>query len=178
MKRFLLMLVLLLTSCTSAPSEQSGSIDAFAPCSSIETTGMKADGTFVECLDGEGEVALESIAGPAVISVWASWCTNCEAQRENFIRLFNEAGGQIQVIGVDVEEKSKNDGFSHALRKGMAYPQLYDPDGRTSNHFGPGVPITQFIDAEGNLAFQKIGPIFTYEEMKEHVREYLGVDIP
>ena len=46
MKRFLLVLVLLLTSCTSAPSEQSESIDAFAPCSSIKTTGMKADGIF------------------------------------------------------------------------------------------------------------------------------------
>ena len=45
---------------------------------------MKADGTFVECLDGEGEVALESIEGPAVISAWASWCSNCEAQRKNF----------------------------------------------------------------------------------------------
>jgi hypothetical protein len=59
----------------------------------------------------------------------------------------------------------------------MNFPQLYDPDGRTSNYFGPGVPITQFIDKNGVIAFQKIGPIFTYEEMQELVSEYLGIKI-
>jgi thiol-disulfide isomerase/thioredoxin len=178
MKRFLLALVLLLASCTSAPSEQSESIDAFAPCSSIKTTGMKADGTFVECLDGEGEVALESIEGPAVISAWASWCSNCEAQRENFIRLYEEAGDQLQVVGVDMEEQSKSDGYEHALKRGMSYPQLFDPDGRSIDFFGPGVPITRFVDASGNLAHLKIGGIFTYDEMRSLVKEHLGIDIP
>ena len=59
----------------------------------------------------------------------------------------------------------------------MNFPQLYDPDGRTSNYFGPGVPITQFIDKNGVIAFQKIGPIFTYEEMKQLVSEYLEIKI-
>ena len=59
----------------------------------------------------------------------------------------------------------------------MAYPQLFDPDGRTSNYFGPGVPITQFIDKNGKLTFQKIGPILKYEEMQELVKKYLAIDI-
>jgi hypothetical protein len=59
----------------------------------------------------------------------------------------------------------------------MAYPQLFDPDGRTSNYFGPGVPITQFIDKNGKLAFQKIGPILKYEEMQELVKKYLEIDL-
>ena len=177
MKRLLLALVLLLTSCAPSTSEKSGPIESFAPCSSIKYTGMKADGLFVECLDGKGELALQGIEGPAVISVWASWCTNCEAQRENFIRLYKEAGEKLQVIGLDVEEKKKSDGFDHALKKGMAYPQLFDPDGRTSNYFGPGVPITQFIDKNGKLTFQKIGPILKYEEMQQLVKRYLEIDL-
>jgi cytochrome c biogenesis protein CcmG/thiol:disulfide interchange protein DsbE len=177
MKRLLLALVLLLTSCAPSTSEKSVPIESFAPCSSIKYTGMKADGLFVECLDGKGELALQGLEGPAVISVWASWCTNCEAQRENFIRLYKEAGEKLQVIGLDVEEKKKSDGFNHALKKGMAYPQLFDPDGRTSNYFGPGVPITQFIDKNGKLAFQKIGPILKYEEMQELVKKYLEIDL-
>jgi thiol-disulfide isomerase/thioredoxin len=178
MKRFLLVFVLLLTSCTCANSEESKSIDAFAPCSSIKTTGMKADGTFVECLEGEGEVALESIEGPAVISAWASWCSNCEAQRENFIRLYEEAGAQLQVVGVDMEEASKSDGYENALKRGMTYPQLFDPDGRSIDFFGPGVPITRFVDASGNLAHLKIGGIFTYDEMLSLVKKHLGIDVP
>jgi len=177
MKRLLLALVLLLTSCAPSTSEKSVPIESFAPCSSIKYTGMKADGLFVECLDGKGELALQGLEGPAVISVWASWCTNCEAQRENFIRLYKEAGEKLQVIGLDVEEKKKSDGFNHALKKGMAYPQLFDPDGRTSNYFGPGVPITQFIDKNGKLAFQKIGPILKYEEMQQLVKKYLEIDL-
>ena len=177
MKRLIFVLVLLLTSCAPSTSEQSGPIESFAPCSSIKYTGMKADGLFVECLEGKGELALQGIEGPAVISVWASWCTNCEAQRENFIRLYKEAGEKLQVIGLDVEEKKKRYGFNHVLKKGMAYPQLFDPDGRTSNYFGPGVPITQFIDKNGKLAFQKIGPILKYEEMQQLVKKYLEIDL-
>ena len=178
MKRLLLALVLILTSCAPSTSEQSGSIESFAPCSSIKYTGMKADGLFVECLEGKGELALQGIEGPAVISVWASWCTNCEAQRENFIRLYKEAGEKLQVIGLDVEEKKKSDGFNHALKKGMAYPQLFDPDGRTLDFFGPGVPITRFVDASGKMTYLKIGGIFKYEEMRSLVKEHLGIDIP
>jgi thiol-disulfide isomerase/thioredoxin len=129
-------------------------------------------------LEGEGELALEGIEGPAVISAWASWCTNCEAQRENFIRLYKEAGDKLQVIGVDMEEKSKADGYQHALKKGMAYPQLFDPDGRTLDFFGPGVPITRFVDASGKMTHLKIGGIFTYDEMRSLVKEHLGIDIP
>lgn len=176
MKRFLLVLILLLSSCSNA-TDKSAPVDSFAPCSSIKTTGAAADGLMLECLDGEGELAVQAIEGPAVISVWASWCTNCEAQRPNFIRLYEEAGDRLQVVGIDVEEKEKSDGLNHALNRGMTYPQLYDRDGRTSNYFGPGVPITQFIDKDGVIAFQKIGPIFTYEEMQQLVSEYLGINI-
>lgn len=176
MKRLWVVLILLLASCSSTTNE-SAPLESFAPCSSIKSTGMKADGLMLECLDGAGELAVQAIEGPAVITVWASWCTNCEAQRPNFIKLYEKAEGRFQVIGVDVEEQDKQDGYEHALKKGMAYPQLYDPDGRTANYFGPGVPITQFIDANGVLAFQKIGPIFTYEEMQQLVAEYLGFKV-
>ena len=177
MKRIVVFAVLLLTACAPAKNE-TASIESFAPCSSIKYSGMAAGGTMVECLEGEGELALEGIEGPAVISAWASWCSNCEAQRENFIRLYREAGEKLQVIGVDMEERSKADGYEHARKKGMAYPQLFDPDGRTLDFFGPGVPITRFVDAEGKMAHLKIGGIFTYEEMSSLVKEHLGIDIP
>jgi thiol-disulfide isomerase/thioredoxin len=177
MKRFVAIFALLLTACAPVKSE-TASIESFAPCSSIKYSGMAAGGTMVECLEGEGELALEGIEGPAVISAWASWCTNCEAQRENFIRLYKEAGDKLQVIGVDMEEKSKADGYEHALKKGMEYPQLFDPDGRTLDFFGPGVPITRFVDAKGKMTYLKIGGIFTYDEMRSLVKEHLGIKIP
>ena len=176
MKKLLIVMVILLTGCANT-APQSLSKGSIAPCSEIKTTAMQGEGLMLECLDGEGEVAVQSIQGPAVISVWASWCKNCEAQRPYFTKLYEEAGGRIQVIGVDVEEGSKQTGLNHAINKGMSFPQLFDPDGRTSNYFGPGVPITQFIAKDGSIAFQKIGAVFTYEELKQLVAEHLDVKI-
>lgn len=176
MRKLALLCALLLTGCTSA-TPSAGPIDSFAPCSSIKTTGAAADGLMLECLDGAGELAVSAIEGPAVVSAWASWCTNCEAQRANFIKLYEEADDRIQVIGVDMEEQKKSDGYEHALKKGMSYPQLFDPDGRTTDYFGPGVPITNFISADGRIVYKKIGPIYKYEELQQLVEKHLGVKI-
>lgn len=176
MRIWIVISLLLLTSC-STQSEKSAPLDALAPCSSIKTTTSSSDGMLLECLDNDDEISIKSIAGPAVISVWASWCRNCAAQRKNFIKLHEEAGDLLQVVGVDVEERSKDDGYNHALENGLAFPQLYDPDGRSANYFGPGVPITQFINKDGVLTFQKVGAILTYQEMQELVGKYLEIDI-
>lgn len=177
MRRVLLSLLLVLTSCTS-PQAKNESISSLASCSTIKVRGMSADGIYLPCLEGSGEIALGSIEGPALITVWASWCTNCESQRPYLNRLFNESNRKIQIVGVDVEEKSKEAGYKHALKKGMAYPHLYDPDGRTTKAFGPGVPITQFINESGALAFQQVGPFKSYRELQSLVEKYLGVKIP
>ena len=172
-----LALVLFLTGCASNSESATEAITSFAPCSTIRTTGAAADGTMVECLDGDGSLNINAIEGPAVITVWASWCTNCEAQRPNFIRLYEESEDRFQVIGLDVEERSKSDGYEHALDRGMKYPHLYDPDGRTSSIFGPGVPITRFINESNEIAHQAIGPILDYEELRDLVAKHLGIEI-
>ncbi len=175
MRIWLVVFLLLLTSCSTQSDKSATPVDSLAPCSAIKTIDVKAEGTIVECLDGEGEMALESIAGPAIISAWASWCTNCEAQRQNFIRLYKELGDQIQVVGVDVEELRKSDGYEHALKKGMAYPQLYDPDGRTSKNFGPGIPVTLFINSHQQIVWRFFGPIIDYTHLKTLVNEHLEI---
>jgi len=177
MRYLALTFVLVLTGCASSSESTSAPIESFASCSSIQTTGAAADGTMVECLDGEGSLNINAIEGPAVITVWASWCTNCEAQRPNFIRLYEESGGRFQVIGLDVEEQAKSDGYQHALARGMSYPQLFDPDGRTASVFGPGVPITRFINEKNEIAHQVIGPILNYDELTALVSKHLGIEI-
>ena len=176
MKRLILVCVLLLASCTE-PGAKNSAISEFAHCSTLKVRGMSADGLFLPCLESEGKIALGSIEGPAVISAWASWCTNCESQRPFLIRLYENAKEKIQVVGVDVEEKSKEEGFKHALNNGMSYPQLYDPDGRTSKVFGPGVPITQFINSNGVLAFVQVGPLKSYKELQGLVKKYLDIEV-
>jgi hypothetical protein len=40
-----------------------------------------------------------------------------------------------------------------------------------------GVPITLFIDAEGEIAYRKIGVVTTIEELEEETEKYLGVKL-
>lgn len=168
-------MTLLLTACTS--STDTKSIESFAPCSQIQTVTSSQSPVMVECLESKSTVDIAAIKGPAVITAWASWCANCEAQRPNFIRLYEESAGRLQVIGLDVEEKSKLDGFNHALARAMSYPHLYDPGALTVPLFGPGVPITRFIDANNQLAYLAVGPILKYDELKALVKKHLGIEI-
>ena len=121
MKFWLVVLLLLLTSCSSQNDKSATPVDSLAPCSSIKTTASSNDGMLLECLDSDQEISIKSIAGPAVISVWASWCTNCAAQRKNFIKLHYDAGDLLQVVGGDVEERSREAGYNQALENGLAF---------------------------------------------------------
>ena len=59
----------------------------------------------------------------------------------------------------------------------MAYPQLYDPDGRTTKVIGPGVPVTRFIDKNNVVTYLQVGPVTKYEDLKKLVAKYCGVTL-
>jgi hypothetical protein len=40
-----------------------------------------------------------------------------------------------------------------------------------------GVPITLFIDENGEIVYRKIGVVTTIEELENETRKYLGVDL-
>jgi hypothetical protein len=40
-----------------------------------------------------------------------------------------------------------------------------------------GVPVTLFIDAQGKVAFRKIGVVTTIEELERDTQKYLGVQL-
>ena len=57
-----------------------------------------------------------------------------------FFEYFQTKDPQIQLIGVDVEEKRIEDGRMFARTNGIMWPNLYDEDGSTRKYFGMGVP--------------------------------------
>jgi hypothetical protein len=40
-----------------------------------------------------------------------------------------------------------------------------------------GVPITLFIDAQGEIVYRKIGVVTTIEELERDTEKYLGVEL-
>jgi hypothetical protein len=59
----------------------------------------------------------------------------------------------------------------------MSWPNLNDPDGITRGTLGMGVPITLFIDAQGKIAYKKIGVVTSIEELESDTKKYLGVQL-
>ncbi len=177
-----LSLLLLITSCASNGGVSSQAPDAeLVSCNTIQQiTENVFDPVLdlsLDCLDGSETIKLSMIKGPAVINVWASWCASCEEELP-FLKEFSKLNGEkVQFIGIDVEEKSTTVGANFAKKNNMSWPHLFDPDGRTSELFGMGIPVTWFIDRNGKVTYKKIGTIKSLSELKGLVDKYLGVKI-
>jgi len=142
-------------------------------CASIKVA--PSAGIALDCLDGTPGVAVDSIVGPALINVWGSWCQPCKQELPHFAHYLAQNGDRVQLIGVDVEEKSPAVARKFVTTHGMTWPILYDANGSTRGKFGMGVPVTWFVDASGKVTHKKYGPFHSPEEIQLDVIKYLGI---
>jgi cytochrome c biogenesis protein CcmG, thiol:disulfide interchange protein DsbE len=176
MKRLSILFVALLfvSGCTTTPSAISkGEV---VDCSSLSVDST-VSGTELECLDGSAGVTLEALRGPAVVNVWGSWCGPCQDEIPLFVDFYGRAKGKVTLLGIDVEEAQVADGRHFVQTRGITWPNLYDPDGRTASALGMGVPITYFVDAQGVTVYKKIGVITSVNEIEQLTQKYLGISI-
>lgn len=173
MKKFLVVtsLLALLTGCSlTQPIPVKGEV---VSCSTIKVIPNK--NAPLDCLDGSTGVSVDSIIGPALINVWGSWCEPCKEELPHFGHYIATNGNKVQVIGVDVEEKSPAIARKFVETHGISWPILYDKNGSTRSTFGMGVPVTWFVDATGTVVHKKYGPFHSPEEIQLAVSKYLGV---
>ena len=176
MKRFSILLVTLLfiSGCTTTPSEISRG--ELVDCSNL-SADPSVRGTQLECLDGSAGIVIEALRGPAIVNVWGSWCGPCQDEIPLFVNFYSRAKDKLVLLGIDVEEARIGDGRHFVETRGVTWPNLYDPDGRTASSFGMGVPITYFVDAQGVTVYKKIGVISSVEELEDLTQKYLGISI-
>ena len=176
MKRIgIFLLTVLLTSCASPePVSVKGEVIS---CESVVADKSITKGIFVECVDGSKGAILESLRGPMIINVWGSWCTTCLAEMPEFVSFYSKAKSKVQLVGVAVEEASPEDSRKFIEKHGMTWPNFYDREDTTRGFFGMGVPVTWFIDKNGEVAFKKIGVIKSEDELIKLTAKYLGVKI-
>lgn len=167
-----LLSALVLTGCGEEPVIVTGEVVA---CNQIELIENPSEDVTAECLDSSPGVNIAAIKGPAIINVWGSWCDPCKEELPYFFEYFQTKDPQVQLIGVDVEEKRIEDGRMFARTNGIMWPNLYDEDGSTRKYFGMGVPVTWFIDDAGNVLYKKIGPIKSTEELRSLSFKYFGL---
>jgi len=169
----------LLTSCSSnsnLPFNQ-----GFVPsCAGIDTSGISTNELLLDCLDGSGAINFYSIKGPILVNIWGSWCEGCRQEMPYFVELYqNELfkNGKIKLLGVDIEESSRRVGVNFIKAYGMSWPNLEDLAGKTKILFGPGAPVTWFIDKDGKVVSKHIGAYTDRDQLFTQVEKAFGVKL-
>jgi thiol-disulfide isomerase/thioredoxin len=174
MKRFALYFFALAFALSGCSTDSSNSIQGeVVNCESINLKAGKL--TPLECLGGGDAIATDQIVGPALINVWGTWCKPCREELPHLAEFYEKNKERVDVIGIAVEERSQAVVAKFIENNGMNWPVLYDADGSTKAEFGLGVPVTWFVDEDGEVQYKKFGPFRSLEEIETATRKYLGV---
>ena len=129
-----------------------------------------------------GEVHLSDFAGqPVVVNFWASWCPPCKAELPDFEAAYQEVGIKDSADGSDATGSdvadaqavrflmvNLTDGQRETLDtagqfiadEGYTFPVYFDTDLDAAYTYGiNSIPMTLFIDADGNVQDYAIGMI-------------------
>jgi thiol-disulfide isomerase/thioredoxin len=174
----LLITILLISGCTSPTQVTVPGV--VTSCDEIRLLENADKSALMGCLDGSGEINFHQMKGPLLINVWGSWCEGCKQEMPYFVELYQNPlfkNGQIQMLGVNVEEKSKEDAIEYIQKSGISWPNLEDTSGVSKSIFGPGVPVTWFIDDNGKTVETKIGAFTNKKQLFNQVEKAFGVKL-
>jgi thiol-disulfide isomerase/thioredoxin len=113
----------------------------------------------LDALDGKS-VRLSDLRGKAVLlNFWATWCGPCKIEMPWFVELQKEYGAQgLQVVGVAMDDSSKDDIAKFAKDMGVNYPVLLGKEAVGDEYGGvPALPESFFISRDGRIVDKIIG---------------------
>jgi thiol-disulfide isomerase/thioredoxin len=169
-----------LTSCSTAEQPVTQSLGSVPSCDQIDISKTNNKKLEMPCLDGSSVINFHSIKGPIIINVWGSWCEGCRDEMPYLVDLYTTetfVSGKIKLLGIDVEESTLDSGPNFIKSHSMTWPHLLDIDSKSKFVFGMGVPVTWFIDANGEITYKHIGAYRTKKELFDHVEKYFKVKL-
>ena len=176
----LIVITLLLSGCSTGEKTLTAALGDIPSCDQIDNSKVTKETLQMNCLDGLSVINFHSIKGPIIVNVWASWCEGCREEMPYFIDLYANLlfkNGEIKLLGIDVDEKNADSGPNFIKSYGMSWPHLEDVDGRSKLVFGPGVPVTYFLDNTGEIIHKHIGAFLSKAQLYEAVEKYFEVKL-
>ena len=136
-------------------------------------------GLALPCLGGGRDVDLAQLRGtPLVVNFWATYCQPCREEMPLLQRLHERAGDQVRMLGVDFDDPHPAMALELAAATGVTFPLVADPQARLRSPLRiTGLPVTLLVDADGRIAYTPVGPVSSYHQLADLVREHLGVSV-
>ncbi len=129
----------------------------------------------LESLEGKN-VRLSDLRGKAVLlNFWATWCGPCKIEMPWFVELQNQYGREgLQVVGVAMDDASKEDIAKFAKDMGVNYPILIGKESVGDQYGGiPALPESFFIGRDGKIMDKIIG-LKGKSEIEDSVKKALN----
>ena len=129
---------------------------SFAP--HLTTASLAPDFT-LQSLDGK-DVRLSDLRGKAVLlNFWATWCGPCKIEMPWFVELQNQYAAQgLQIVGVAMDDASKEDIGKFAKDMGVNYPILIGKEAVGDEYGGvPALPESFLIGRDGMIVDKILG---------------------
>ena len=137
--------------------------------------GKSAPEFSLESLDGR-TVHLADFHGKGVLlNFWATWCQPCKIEMPWFEELQKEYGAQgLQVVGIDMDDASKEDISKFAKEMGVNDPILLGKESVGDAYGGVQfLPSTFFIDRYGKVVDRIFG-LRSRSEIEDDIKLALG----
>jgi cytochrome c biogenesis protein CcmG, thiol:disulfide interchange protein DsbE len=96
---------------------------------------------------------------PAVINLFASWCSACEKELRAFGRVSSELKGRVSFVGVDTSEPSPGRSLLLLRQAGARYPVALDSSSsEVADAWGVAdLPVTFYLRPNGTIAKEVLG---------------------
>ena len=92
---------------------------------------------------------------PVLLNFWASWCGPCKSEMPDIEEAYQTYGDQIHFLIVNLTDgyqETQETAQSYLTDNGYTFPAYFDTQTEAAYAYGVNaVPVTYFIDGEGNL---------------------------
>ena len=120
-----------------------------------EETKEAAPDFTVYDIDGNAHKLSDFRGKPVVLNFWASWCGPCQMEMPDFDEKYQAYGDQIHFLMVNLTDgfqETVETASSFITEQGYSFPVYFDTEQSGAIAYGVNaVPVTYFIDAEGNF---------------------------
>ena len=142
---------------------------------SLDIKGHAAPEFALQSLDNT-TVHLSDFRGKAVLlNFWATWCSPCKIEMPWFVELQQQYGPQgLQVIGIAMDDASKEDIAKFAKDLGVNYPILLGKESVGEAYGGVQfLPTTFFIDRDSKVLEREFG-LKSRSVFEDNIKKALG----